>query len=129
MRDFKKSILSKPNSEKNGSSHKVWPQVFRAVIALVTTAIIVFVFPLSSIYQSLDLPAVGGIADEEIIAPFTFPVLKSKEELEEDRKLVMANLPVILDFDRKKGDSVIASVRRFLAQVDSVTGQTSGQWT
>ena len=120
MRDFKKSIWAKPNSKENGSSHKVWPPVFRAVLALVTTAIIVFLFPLSSIYQSLDLPAVGGVADEEIIAPFTFPVLKSKEELEEDRKLVLANLPVILDFDRKKGDSVIASVRRFLAKVDSV---------
>ncbi|MCK4384983.1 MAG: HDIG domain-containing protein [candidate division Zixibacteria bacterium] len=120
MRDFKKSILSKPNSEKNGRGHKVWPHVFRAVLALVTTSIIVFLFPLSSIYQSLDLPAVGSIAEEEIVAPFTFPVLKSKEELEEDKKLVLANLPVILDFDQKKGDSVITSVKRFFARVDSV---------
>jgi putative nucleotidyltransferase with HDIG domain len=120
MRNFKKSIFSKPNSEKNGGSHKVWPHIFRAVLALVTTSIIVFLFPLSSIYQSLDLPAVGSIAEEEFIAPFTFPVLKSKEELEEDRKLVLANLPVILDFDQKKGDSVIASVKRFFARVDSV---------
>ena len=120
MRDFKKSVWAGPNSEKNGRSHKVWPHVFRVILALVTTGVIVLLFPLSSIYQSLDLPAVGGIANEEIIAPFTFPVLKSKEELEEDRKLVLANLPVILDFDRKKGDSVMASVGRFLAKVDSV---------
>ncbi|MFQ6003223.1 MAG: hypothetical protein ACE5KJ_05695 [Candidatus Zixiibacteriota bacterium] len=120
MRNFKKSVLSKPNSEKNGRKHKVLPRVFRAVLALLTTSIIVFLFPFSSIYQSLDLPAVGSIAEEEIIAPFTFPVLKSKEELEEDRKLVLANLPLILSFDQKKGDSVIASVRRFFAKVDSV---------
>ena len=120
MRDFKKSIWAGPNSEKNGRSHKVWPHVFRVILALVTTGVIVLLFPLSSIYQSLDLPAVGGIANEEIIAPFTFPVLKSKEELEEDRKLVLANLPVILDFDRKKGDSVMSSVGRFFAVVDSV---------
>jgi putative nucleotidyltransferase with HDIG domain len=120
MRNFKKSIFSKPNSEKNGGSHKVWPFVFRAVLALVTTSIIVFLFPFSSIYQSMDLPTAGSVAEEEIIAPFTFPVLKSKAELEEDRKLVLANLPVILDFDQKKGDSVIASVKRFFARVDSV---------
>jgi len=89
-------------------------------MALVTLGVIVFLFPLSSIYQSLDLPSVGGTAAEEIIAPFTFPVLKSNEELEEDRGLVLANLPVILELDREKGDSVIASVERFLAKVDSV---------
>jgi putative nucleotidyltransferase with HDIG domain len=120
MREFRKSILPKPNSEKNGRGQRVWPQVFRAVLALVTISVIVFLFPLSSLYQPSGPPAVGAIADEEIIAPFTFPILKSKEELEEDRKLVLANLPVILDFYPEKGDSVTASVRRFLAQADSV---------
>jgi len=120
MRNSKKSTLSRPNSEKNEKHHKVLPRVFRAVLALVTTSIIVFLFPLSSIYQFSDLPAVGSIAEEDIIAPSTFPVLKSKEELEEDRKSVLANLPVILDFDQKKGDSEIASVKRLLARVDSV---------
>jgi putative nucleotidyltransferase with HDIG domain len=89
-------------------------------LALVTISVIVFLFPLSSIYQPSGPPAVGAIADEEIIAPFTFPILKSKEELEEDRKLVLAHLPVILDFYPEKGDSVIGSVGRFLAQADSV---------
>jgi len=120
MRDFRKSILSKPNSEKNGRDHKILTRVIRVVLALVTTSIIVFLFPFSSIYQSLHFPSVGSIAEEEIIAPFTFPVLKSKEELEEDRKLVLANLPVILDFDQKKGDSAIASVRDFLSKVDTI---------
>jgi putative nucleotidyltransferase with HDIG domain len=119
MRNFKKSILSKPNSEKNGRGHKVWPHIFRAILAFVTTSIIVFLFPLSSVYQSLDFPAVGSIAEDEIIAPFTFPVLKSKEELEKDKKLVLANLPLILNFEQKKGDSVIASVRSFFITVDS----------
>lgn len=120
MRDFRKSILSKPNSEKNGRDHQILTRVIRVVLALVTTSIIVFLFPFSSIYQSLHFPSVGSISEEEIIAPFTFPVLKSKEELEEDRKLVLANLPVILDFDQKKGDSAIASVGDFLSRVDSI---------
>jgi putative nucleotidyltransferase with HDIG domain len=120
MRDSKKSVLPKLNSEKNGRNHKALLHLFRAVLALVTTSIIVFLFPLSSIYQSLNLPAVGSITEEEIIAPFTFPVLKSKEELEEDKKLVLANLSVILNFDQRESDSVIASVQRFFVKVDSV---------
>jgi putative nucleotidyltransferase with HDIG domain len=120
MRDFKKFILPKLNSEKNGRNQKVLLYLFRIVLALLTISVIVFLFPVSSVYQSLDIPTVGSIAEEEIVAPFTFPVLKSKEELENDRKLVLANLEVILDLDQKKGDSVIASVRQFFAKVDSL---------
>jgi hypothetical protein len=120
MLDFKKSILPKPNSEKNGRNHKASLYLFRVVLSLVTTCLIVFLFPVSSIYRSLDFPVVGSIAEEEIIAPFAFPVLKSKEELEEDKKMVLANLPVVLDFDQKKGDSAITSVRCFFASVDSL---------
>jgi putative nucleotidyltransferase with HDIG domain len=120
MRDFKKAILLKPSSEKNGRGHQLLFHLFRAVLALVTIGIIVFLFPLSSIYQSLDLPVVGSIAEEEIIAPFAFPVLKSKEELENDRKLVLDNLSVILNFDQKTGDSAMASLKQFFAKVDSL---------
>jgi putative nucleotidyltransferase with HDIG domain len=120
MSDLRKLILFGSDPSQNGRNHKVLLHLFRAILALVTISIIVFLFPVSSLYQSLDLPTVGSIAKEEIVAPFTFPVLKSKDELEEDRKLVLANLPVVLDFDDTKGDSVIASVSHFFALVDSL---------
>jgi len=120
MRDSKKLILPKLNSAQNGINHKVLPYLFRVVLAVVTTSLIVFLFPVSSLFQPMDLPAVGSIAEKEIVAPFTFPVLKSKEEIEENRKLVLANLSVILDYDQEKGDSVMASVKRFFDKVDSI---------
>lgn len=93
---------------------------FRALLALITISIIIFLFPVSSIYQTQNLPAEGSIAKEEVVAPFTFPVLKSQEELEQDKKMVLSNLPVLLDFDPTKWDSVAGEIESFFARVDSI---------
>jgi len=60
------------------------------------------------------------MAKEDVVAPFTFPVLKSEEELEQDKKMVLSNLPVILDFDPTKWDSIAREVKSFFARVDSI---------
>jgi len=121
MSIVRKLILPKHNkSDKNGVEHKTVVYGFRVVLALVTIAIIVFLFPISSLYQSLNLPAVGSVAKDDIIAPFTFPVLKSDEELEQNKKMVLSNLPVVLEFNSTKEESITTELERFFARVDSV---------
>ncbi len=121
MSTVKKPISFRPgNSDKNGIEHKTMIYGFRLVLALVTVAILVFLFPFSSIYQSLNLPPEGSIAKEDVIAPFTFPVLKDKEELEQDKKMVLSNLPVILQFNSAQEESITMELSRFFARVDSI---------
>ncbi len=121
MSTVKKPVFSIPgNSDKNGIQLQVMNYAFRLALALITVALIVFLFPFSSIYQSLNLPPEGSIAKEDVIAPFTFPVLKDKEELERDRSMVLSNLPVVLQFYPAKEESVAAELKRFFARVDSI---------
>jgi len=120
MSSVKKLIFPRNNSEKNNIENKTIIYGFRAALALVTIAILLFLFPISSIYQTISLPAEGSMAKEDVVAPFTFPVLKSEEELEQDKKMVLSNLPVILDFDPTKWDSIAREVKSFFARVDSI---------
>ena len=121
MSTVKKPVFSIPgNSDKNSIKLNVMNYGFRLTLTLVTVALIVFLFPFSSIYQSLNLPPEGSIAKEDVIAPFTFPVLKDKEELERDRSMVLSNLPVVLQFYPAKEESVAAELKRFFARVDSI---------
>jgi putative nucleotidyltransferase with HDIG domain len=120
MSSIKKLILPKSNSDKNGVGHKALLYGFRAFLGLLTIAVIIFLFPISSIYESISLPAEGSIAKEDIIAPFTYPVLKSEEELEQDRDMVISNLPVTLNLDSAIQDSMTKKVLNFFAQVDSI---------
>jgi len=120
MSSVKKLIFPRNNSEKNNVEHKTLVYGFRALLGLVTIAIILFLFPISSIYESISLPPEGSIAKEDLVAPFTFPVLKSDEELEQDKKMVLSNLPVILDFDPITEDSIATEVKSFFTRVDSI---------
>jgi putative nucleotidyltransferase with HDIG domain len=120
MSSVKKILLPKANSDKNGVEHKTVTYGFRAALGLATIAIIIVLFPVSSIYESISLPAEGSMAKEDIIAPFTYPVLKSEEELEQNRNTALANLPVILNLDPTKEDSITAEIEGFFARVDSI---------
>lgn len=121
MSSVKRLIFKRQNnSEKNGIEHKAIIYGFRMVLALITIAVIVFLFPISSLYQSLNLPSEGSIAKEDVTAPFTFPILKSEEELKQDKSMVLSNLPVILNFNPAKEESIATELRIFFARVDSI---------
>lgn len=121
MSTVKKTIFpGSVNLDPNGIEHKVVIYGFRLVLALVTIAVIVFMFPFSSMYQSLNLPAEGSIAKEDVVAPFTFPVLKDKAELEQDRNMVLSNLPVVLRFNSTTAESIATELKIFFARVDSI---------
>jgi len=120
MSSVKKLVSPRHNSEGNGVERKTMVYGFRALLGLITIAVIVLLFPISSIYETIILPAEGSISKEDIIAPITFPILKGEEELNGDKDLVLSNLSVILDYDRARGDSVETEVTRFFARADSI---------
>jgi hypothetical protein len=121
MSTVKKTILSRSgNSDQNGIEHKAMIYGYRLILALATIAVIVFLFPFSSMYQSFNLPAEGSLAKEDVVAPFTFPVLKDKAELEQDRNMVLSNLPVVLRFNSTIEESLATELKIFFARVDSI---------
>jgi putative nucleotidyltransferase with HDIG domain len=69
--------------------------IFSAVIAA-----IVLLFPYTSLVQTFDLPAVGEVAKETIIAPFTFDILKSPLELDAERRKATDDVLLVLNYDK-----------------------------
>lgn len=120
MSSVKKLVSYKHNSNKNDVEHKTMIYGLRAALGIIIIAIIVVLFPVSSVYESISLPAEGSIAKEDIIAPFTYPILKSEEELEQDKNMVLSNLPVILNLNPTREDSITREVSNFFGRVDSI---------
>ena len=120
MSSLKKLVSPRHNSEGNGVQRKTVIYGLRVLLGLITIALIVFLFPISSIYETIILPAEGSISKEDVIAPFAFPVLKGEEELNRDKELVLSHLFVILNYQGFKGDSVAQEVTAFFARADSI---------
>ena len=64
-------------------------------LAIVTGAII-WMLPTERPFEYSNL-TVGSIADEEIIAPFTFPIIKTDEELERERSNAWLSVPPVFN--------------------------------
>jgi putative nucleotidyltransferase with HDIG domain len=120
MSSLRRLVFPRHNSESKGVERKTVIYGLRVLLGLVTIALILFLFDITSIYQTIILPAEGSISKEDVTAPFTFPVLKGEEELNRDRELVLSSLRVILDYHQTTGDSVAKEMAAFFARADSI---------
>ena len=89
----------------------------RLGVLLLLAVAVQILFPVAPVP---DFPVLerGMIADEDIIAEVGFPILKSEEELAQEREEVAAGVPPIFVYDEAAVDSMRNGVRAFLAQLD-----------
>ncbi|NIR46200.1 MAG: HDIG domain-containing protein [Gemmatimonadetes bacterium] len=94
-------------------------ELYRVVLLLVAAVAVDLAFPVSRAPQ-VALYEPGVIADQDVIAPITFPVSKSDDELGRERAEAASAVPPIFDYRPQFADSSIARVSAFFAAVDSI---------
>ncbi|HEX9916228.1 MAG TPA: HDIG domain-containing protein [candidate division Zixibacteria bacterium] len=119
-RKIKKFVFRKTDNDKKGRVNQRKHYLFKVVLALVVIGIVTFIYPSSSVYRPLQTPQEGEAAYEDIISPRNFQILKSPEEMEQDRQMIRANQPLILRYQDKVFDSVMVELKRFFSKVDSL---------
>jgi putative nucleotidyltransferase with HDIG domain len=119
-RRIKKFVSGRANSDKKVVTDHRGHYLFKVILTLITIGIVTFIYPVSSVYQLLETPKEGEMSPEDIISPRNFQILKSPEEIEQDRQLIVANQPLILEYQDKVLDSVIVELKHFFSKVDSL---------
>lgn len=96
----------------------------------ILTFAIIWMLPSERPFEYSNL-TVGTISDEEIIAPFTFPIIKTKEELEKEQREVSLTVPPvfnkdteIIDRQRIKLNSFFKEIKNF-SKSHAAKGNTS----
>jgi cyclic-di-AMP phosphodiesterase PgpH len=122
---FKKKLNQAPKGSENGNGHYEEPLgsqkvLFRVILAAVMIFGITFLYPLDKIYEPVQVPQVGEIADRDITAPFDFPILKSEDELKKDREFILDNLKPVLTFEVAIARNSQQKIRDFFSTVDSL---------
>ena len=69
----------------------------KAIFAAILILAIVWLLPSERPFEYRNL-TVGSIAREEIIAPFTFPILKTEDELKAERRKAWLSVPRVFDY-------------------------------
>lgn len=100
--------------------------LYQILLGLVTAGVISFLFPHRSLYQPIDMPKLGDISREDVIAPFTFPILKSEEELAQETEEVASAAPLVFDLDLEATKDKLDQLGKFFQKVKGV-GEASLQ--
>ncbi len=109
---------SKPNSKPIPRRPADW--LYQTLLILITAGIISTLFPHSPLYQPIDMPKLGDISREDVIAPFTFPILKSDEELAKETEEVASTAPLVFDLDLKATQDKLDQLEGFFQKVKGI---------
>lgn len=110
------SVRNNLVSPKNWS---YWWQKGLLGVSLVALLTLLFLFPFE---KSLDFSdwEVGKPAEEEVIADFTFPVLKNEAELKREKEVAKGSVPPVIRLDEELSESKIAELDSFFLAIEGV---------
>ena len=80
---------------------------FKILALIIVTGLITAIYPLRISFMPISAPKIGDIATEDLIAPIDFPVEKSPEILRQEIRETVRNVPLVMDFNEFKYDSVV----------------------
>lgn len=111
------SVFSKQSIQKkqrNGESTEPWRESVWVKVALLGVILLLTALMFPRTESAEYNYEVNEITAEPIIAPFTFPILKSDEELAQDRQLAKMQVPFVFDRQQSVADTQIARLNDFM---------------
>ena len=98
----------------------------KASMALILIIFIVNMMPSERPFEYGNL-TVGSIAQEEIIAPFTFPIIKSDRVLEDERREAWLSVPLVFNTDQQPKNIEVIKLSSMLEEVSSFFQEVTNQ--
>jgi hypothetical protein len=93
------------------------------LVLLGTIAAVILLFPYRTSVPGFDLPKIGEVSKETIIAPVTFDILKSREELERERRENMERVLLVMNYDGTIKDRVRSRFLDLRASLETIADQ------
>lgn len=87
---------------------------YRAFLCLFTTAVVVYMLPRGASFQ-YEIQEGKPWQYETLLAPYDFPIQKSKEELSREREALEANVPRYFTYQNKTLSSVLSVFDQYVA--------------
>ncbi|MEQ1856540.1 MAG: HDIG domain-containing metalloprotein [Longimicrobiales bacterium] len=89
----------------------------RILLLIALAVLLTSLFPPGQV-TSVDVPAEGSVAQEDVTATLPFSVPKTPAELERDRRIAMESVPPTFEYRASAADSVAAGLHRFFDSLE-----------
>ena len=96
------------------------------LMAAASIILVTLLYPMLELFGPLDVPREGEIAQESIIADFSFDLPKSNDQLKEERRQAVINTPLYIDSDDDILQRNRSNLRRLATLSDSLHSADNG---
>lgn len=115
-----KRILKVQSESRQPQRHSLRSRFNKVIILVGAVVLIAVLYPGESLYDPLDMPRQGEMAVGDIMAPFNIVVYKTDRELSDERELVRASVPFVIDADTSVAQRALTDMLAFLTMAESV---------
>lgn len=117
LKRFLKRFLKVKAETRVGRTSRTSSKIYKYLMLILAACLIAFVYPAESLFQPLDFPRKGEVAQRDIIASFPVTISKSVEELDEEREAAANAIPTIIEYDTDLVDSTLGNFKRFMKKI------------
>lgn len=108
--------------EKSFADQNVSNFLYKPLLAILLAVLIVLLMPSKRPFEYSNIK-VGSISPEEIIAPFTFPIIKSSEDLNTEREAARLDVPPVFQKDTDLQNVQLLKLETMFDELSSFFGQ------
>jgi len=103
--------------------------VYKWILGFLLVAILTVLAPENVVFRPIGLPREGDISKTDIIAPFTFFVIKDEDVLEQERQAAAAVILPLFDYETEVSQTQSEKAESFFQILDKIRqqDQTGGQ--
>lgn len=112
-------------ADENPTAFSTGSNLYKWALGLLLVAILTVLAPENRVFQPIGLPREGDISKTDIIAPFTFFIMKNDDVLQEERRQVAAEVLLLFDYDASVLQEQRGRIRTFFQETESRRGEES----
>jgi putative nucleotidyltransferase with HDIG domain len=115
-----KKLLRVQTEARQIESSTIRSKYFKFLLLVLFAVLVGVFYPGDALYDPLDMPHVGEIASEDLIAPFQITVYKTDRELREEKDDTRISIPYIIDYDTSIVSNSMQGIKRLFDVVESL---------
>lgn len=93
-------------------------RIYKILLCLITSGVVVYLLPRGGSFQ-YEIQAGKPWQYETLLAPYDFPIQKSKEELENEKKVLVESVPRYFSLNENVATSVLESFDQYVLELPS----------
>ena len=121
-----RKLLKVKSETRQLSSSSFQSRTFKVLLIILISILVGVFYPGEALYDPFDMPRMGDIALEDVLAPFQITIFKTERELADEIERTELQIPFVIDHDTNIVSNAFSGLERFLRQVDSL--RTSENW-